>query len=242
MLDNYQIDRRELDGWLFCACPKLAKLAELKGRIRSVGPLERKIRKSIARRKPNLVAFDPFVKTHALEESNSGDMDFVCDLLARLATEFNIAVDSPHHVHKGQITPGDADAGRGSSGIRDTGRLVYTLTYMSEEEAKLYGITVEDRRFYIRLDSAKVNIIAHSGKPTWFRLIGVPIGNATDEYPNGDTVQTVEPWNPPDTWAGISPQTLNAALSEIDQGTDKGQRFSAAPRAGKDRAAWRVVH
>jgi hypothetical protein len=85
VLDNYQIDRRELDGWLFCACPKLAKLAELKGRIRSVGPLERKIRKSIARRKPNLVAFDPFVKTHALEESNIGDMDFVCSSMVGLA-------------------------------------------------------------------------------------------------------------------------------------------------------------
>ena len=45
-----------------------------------------------------------------------GDMDFVCDLLARMAVKFNVAVDSPHHVHKGQVTPGDADSGRDAGG------------------------------------------------------------------------------------------------------------------------------
>jgi hypothetical protein len=241
VLDHHGINRSELKGWLFCKAVKLAKLAELKGKIRSAGPLEHQIRKSMARRKPDLVALDPFVKTHSLEESNSGDMDFVCDLLARMAGEFNIAVDSPHHVHKGQISPGDADAGRGSSGIRDTGRLVYTLTYMSEEEAKLYSIPVENRRLYIRLDSSKVNIVEQSGKPTWFRFIGVPIGNATPQYPNGDTVQTVEPWSPPETWAGISTETLNVILTAIERGTEEGQRYSAGPKTGEARAAWRVV-
>jgi hypothetical protein len=240
-LAHHHIDRSELKGWLFHTCPKLSKLAELKGKARVVGPLERQIRKAIARYKPDLVALDPFVKTHALEESNSGDMDFVCDLLARLGAEFNLAIDSPHHVHKGLITPGDADAGRGSSGIRDAGRLVYTLTFMSEDEAKLYGIPVEDRSDYIRLDTAKVNLIRRSGKPTWFKLVGVPIGNATPEYPNGDTIQTVEPWSPPDLWADLAPQTLNVILSEIARGMDNGQRYSAAASAGKDRAAWRIV-
>jgi hypothetical protein len=72
-------------------------------------------------------------------------MDFVCDLLASFAVEFGIAVDSPHHVHKGTVTPGDADSGRGSSGIRDAGRLIYTLTLMSENEARMFGISPEDR-------------------------------------------------------------------------------------------------
>jgi AAA domain len=240
-LDHHRVERRELKGWLRCSCPKLTKLAELKGKARAVGPLERQLRNAIAQHKPDLVALDPFVKTHALEESNSGDMDFVCDLLARLAVEFNIAVDSPHHVHKGTITPGDADAGRGSSGIRDAGRLVYTLTYMREEEAKLYGISVEDRQLYIRLDTAKVNLIRHSGKPTWFKLVGVSIGNATPDYPSGDTIQTVEPWKPPDLWTDLSPQTLNVVLDEIARGLANEQRYSAAASTKSDRAAWRVV-
>jgi hypothetical protein len=246
VLDHYGINRSELKGWLFCASPKLAKLAEMKNRTRTIGPLEQQIRQAIEQRKPDLVSLDPFVKTHSLEENDSGDMDFVCDLLARMAVEFGIAVDSPHHVHKGQVIPGDADSGRGSSGIRDAGRLVYTLAPMSEGEAQAFNINAEDRCSYIRLDPAKLNIAARSTKAEWFRLVGEPIGNATAEYPSGDTVQVVEPWSPPSAWADTSAQTLNAILSDIDQGlTDddgrpNGQRYSNAPNAG-ERAVWLVV-
>src|SRR5262249_150057 len=142
-------------------------------------------------------------------------------------------VDSPHHVHKGQVVPGDADSGRGSSGIRDAGRLVYTLVPMSEDEAKTFGISPDERRSYVRLDSAKVNITASSAKAPSFKIVGQSIGNATPEYPNGDTVQVVEPWSPPDTWAGLSTETLNAVLTEIDrglvddQGKPDGRRYSS---------------
>jgi hypothetical protein len=77
-------------------------------------------------------------------------------------------------------------------------------------------------------------------KATWFKLIGVPLNNGTPEYPNGDEVQTVEPWSPPDIWANLSTSALNAALTEIDAGLPNGQRFSSAS-AAKDRAAWRIV-
>ena len=241
VLIHFGIPRSELKGWLFCAAPKLAKLAELKNKIRVIGPLERMIREATEKHKPDLISLDPFIKTHALEENASGDMDFVCDLLVRLGVEFNIAVDSPHHVHKGTVTPGDADAGRGSGSIRDSGRLVYTLVPMSEEEARAFGIPIADRRDYVRLDSAKVNITRNSLGATWFRLVGVPIDNGTPEYPNGDVIQVVEPWTPPETWAGLSSEALNAALDQIARGNEQGQRYSAGRSAGKERAAWCVV-
>jgi hypothetical protein len=246
VLDHYGIDRSELKGWLFCAAPKLAKLAEMKDRTRAIGPLERQIRDAIGRCKPDVVSLYPFVKTHSLEENDSGDMDFVCDLLARMAVEYNVAVDSPHHVHKGQVTPGDADSGRGSSGIRDAGRLVYTLAPMSEADAKIFNINSDARFSYVRLDSAKVNLAVRSGKAEWFHLVGQPIGNATAEYPNGDTIQVVEPWSPPDAWAGTTSQGLNTILNDIergmtdDDGKPTGRRYSNAP-AAKDRQVWPVV-
>ena len=212
----------------------------LNGKTRVVGPLEQQLRVAIAHRKPDILSLDPFVKTHALEENSSGDMDFVCDLLARFAIEFSIAVDSPHHVHKGTLAPGDADSGRGSSGIRDAGRLVYTLTPMSEDEARMFGIPVEDRFTYIRVDRAKVNIITRSAKPEWFRFIGVPIGNGTDEYPAGDTIQVVEPWSPPETWGDVTTATLNQILNKIEAGFPNGNRYSDANSA-KERAAWKAV-
>jgi hypothetical protein len=245
-LRHYGIDRAELKGWLFCATPKGVKLAQLSGRTQIVGPLEQQLRDAIARLEPAIVSLDPFIKTHGLDENKSVDMDFVCDLLAAFAIEFGIAVDSPHHVHKGTLSPGDADSGRGSSGIRDAGRLVYTLAPMTEDEASTHGIAAEDRGAYIRLDRAKVNLIGRAGKPEWFQLIGVPIDNATTEYPAGDTIQVVVPWAPTSPWADISDETVKTVLDDIErglldeQGKPNGQRYSNAPKA-VDRAVWPVV-
>jgi hypothetical protein len=74
----------------------------------------------------------------------------------------------------------------------------------------------------------------------WFRLVGVRLNNATAAYPHGDEVQAIEPWEPPDTWAGLSSHLLNQVLTAIDAGLPDGSRYTDAPNAGT-RAAWRVV-
>src|SRR5262249_16180657 len=104
-----------------------------------------------------------------------------------------------------------------------------------------------DRAAYVRLDPAKLNIAPRAAKATWFRLVGVPIGNGTTEYPHGDTVQVIEPWSPPDVWAGTTPQSLKAILDDIargltdDDGKPTGQGYSNGNKASDDRAVWRVV-
>ncbi|MEK9281187.1 helicase RepA family protein [Bradyrhizobium sp. ISRA442] len=237
---HHGIEPADLKGWLFCATPKGIKLAEIKDGVRATGPLEAMLRRTIRDRQIDLVGLDPFVKLHGMEENDNGAMDFVCGLLVKLAIEFNIAVDVPHHTKKGQQLAGDADAGRGASAARDAGRLMYTLTRMSDGEGETFGIPAEERRLYVRLDSSKVNIAPPSGEATWFKLIGVPLENGTPDYPNGDEVQTVVPWHPPKTWDGISSAQLNAALDEIEAGMPNGQRYSDAGPA-KTRAAWPVV-
>jgi hypothetical protein len=172
--------------------------------------------------------------------NSSGDMDFVCDLLARFAVEYGLAVDSPHHVHKGTLAPGDADSGRGSTGIRDASRLVYTLTYMSEDEANMFGVPLDNRYSFIRLDRAKVNITTRSTKPDWFCLIGVRLNNGTAMYPNGDEIQVVEPWMPPELWANVDSYTLNRVLDAIDKGLPDGNFYTVSTKQ-TDRDAWQVV-
>jgi len=90
------------------------------------------------------------------------------------------------------------------------------------------------------MDSAKVNITPAMGDAKWFRLVGVRLGNATELYPNGDEVQTIVPWTPPDAWAGMTDLLINQILSDIDAGMPDGNRYSDAPKV-TDRAAWHVV-
>jgi hypothetical protein len=117
---------------------------------------------------------------------------------------------------------------------------------MSEAEAKIFNIKPDDRFSYVRLDSSKVNLTVRSGKAEWFHIIGQSIGNATKEYPKGDTIQVVESWSPPDAWKGTTSTGLNAILNDIERGLvdangkPTGQRYSNAPNAGK-RAVWPVV-
>jgi hypothetical protein len=238
---HHRINPSELKGWLKCRdLPGSIKIAEFDDRgRRQVGPLDGIIRRAIERSGYKLVIFDPFVKLHALQENDNIDMDFVCVRLIKIAQDLTVAIDSPAHTHKGAIVAGDADARRGGTAQRDAGRLDYTLIVMTEDEATRFGIHPDERKRYMRLDKAKANIV-RSSKAIWFHLVNVPIGNATDEYPDGDEMQAIERWNPPETWQGVEPETLNAILDAIDRGTPDGRRYSDHHSAG-DRAVWEVV-
>jgi len=185
-----------------------------------------------------------FIKLHAVEENDNGAMDYVCDLLTKIAIDGNIAVDAPHHTKKGQQTAGDADAGRGASSARDAGRLLYTLTRMSEEEAKAFGIPAEQRALYIRLDSSKVNIAPPPSEATWFKLVGVQIGNGTDDYPNGDDVQTVVPWHPPrpGTASAVHSSTLPWMRLRTAYRTASASPTQARPRRAPRGPSYSVTH
>jgi hypothetical protein len=239
---HHKMTESEVSGYLFCAAAgtkgwKLATMQDGKIVASTLGPL---IVDQIKKHSIDVVMLDPFVKSHSVEENANGAIDFVTNILASIAIEHRCAVDVPHHVSKGAADAGNADRGRGASSFKDAARLVYTLTPMSEDEGKAFNLSEVERRALIRMDSGKVNIAPHAGAAKWFRLVGVNIGNATPLYPKGDEVQTVEPWSPPDTWSGLSTLTLNAALSEIDEGLPDGQRYSDAG-AAKALAAWRIV-
>lgn len=240
VLRYHKIKPADVRGWLFLAAPKGLKLAEIKDGAPQTGALVKLLRDAIASRALDVVSLDPLVKTHRLPENDNTGIDFVSELLTTTAIEENCAINSPHHTKKGLMTPGNADAGRGASSMKDAGQLIYTLTPMSEDEAKQFGVSEADRRSLIRMDSAKVNLAPHTSSAKWFRLVGVSLDNGNALYPKGDVVQTVEPWEPPDTWEGLDSQLLNRILSDIDAGMANGQRYSTA-NAATTKGAWRVV-
>jgi hypothetical protein len=241
---RYAISAEAVKGWLFLSAPGAAvgKLMQMdqSGRKATLGPLAKHLEQASEQLKPDLVALDPYIKAHGLPESDNALMDMVAQLLADLARKYNIAVDFVHHQRKGSAEPGNADRGRGASATKDAGRLVYTLTTMSPAEAKAFDITEERRRSFVRMDSAKVNIAPPMTKAKWLRLVGVPLDNGTDLYPNGDEVQTVEPWSPPETWEGVDIATINQILDTIAAGLPDGERYTDGA-AAKTRAAWKAA-
>jgi hypothetical protein len=240
---HHGIEQAELKGWLFLAAPGAAggKILALDQQGRPVkGKLATKILRVIKQRGIAVVSIDPFVKSHSVEENNNSMIDEVLQVLTDLAIENRIAVDLPHHVAKGAADPGNANRGRGASSMKDAARLVYTLTPMSAEEGQMLGLSEMDRRLLARVDSAKINLVPPWDEAKWFRLVGVNIGNATELYPNGDQVQTVEPWIPPNIFADLANLKINEILTEIDAGLPDGNRYTDAPKA-TGRAAWRVI-
>ena len=185
------------------------------------------------------MSIDPFVKSHGVSKNDNNAIDQVCLLLANIADYFDCAIDIVSHARKGQASPGDAERERGASAKKDAGRLVRTLTGMTEAEADTFGILAQERGSLIRIDDAKVNLKPRSADAMWFKLIGVPLGNQTTDYPNGDNVQTVERWTPPDNF-NVSTTILNAIIDDIDKGLENGQRYSDANKA-TDRAVWKVI-
>jgi AAA domain-containing protein len=244
VLLHHKIDRAELKGWLFLAAPGASggKLMTFDNRGQLLrGKLADNLESVVVRRKVDVVGIDPFVKAHSIEENNNSGIDAVVQILTDLAAKHDIAVDVAHHISKGPADPGNANRGRGASSAKDAARLVYTLATMSEKEAEKFEISEDERRRYIRLDSAKVNIAPPLDDAKWFRLVSVNLGNATAMYPGGDNVQTVEPWEPPQLWSGLTGALLNRILTTIDAGLPDGNRYSDANSA-TDRAAWKVVH
>jgi RecA-family ATPase len=235
---HHEVSKDELKGWLFVWTPRNIKMIERNARGTVVlGAMEQRLRTLIKKHKIDLVGIDPFIKIHSVGENDNAAIDFVASRLAEIAQEMGCAVDYLHHHRKGTGTAGDADSGRGATSLRDAGRLVSTLTVMTQEEAASFGLSEKQRRLLVRLDGAKRNIVPPASEATWFELAGVELGNRTDEYPYGDEVQTVRRWYPPDIFTGLKVQEI---LDDIDKGPPEGGRYSNSSGA-KQRAAWQVV-
>jgi hypothetical protein len=243
LCQHYGIKRSELAGYLFVATPghRGGKLLTLDKHGHSVvGGLARKLRRTVEKHKIDLACLDPFVKTHSVEENNNSMIDEVVQILTDLSIEYDIAIDIPHHTSKGTSDPGNANRARGASSMKDAARLVYSLSPMTAEEAQTFNLSEAERRFLVRMDSAKVNIAPPMTEARWFKLVGVDIGNGTKMYPAGDKVQAIEPWEPPNMWDSLSHDQIRAILADIDRGLPDGNFYTDA-KSATHRAAWKVV-
>jgi hypothetical protein len=180
-----------------------------------------------------VVVCDPFAESHTLEENSNPQMIKAAAAWRRVARETNCAIFLVHHVRKGEMT--SIDAARGAKALTDSARVGLLMTTMSEAEAGQFNIPTDDRGQYVRLDDAKRNM-APTGKAKWFRLASVALDNGTDAYPNGDQVQALAPWIPPDDVLATAPtKELRAVLDLIRDGPSPGILYTATRRGGSGR-------
>ena len=168
--------------------------------------------KRIADEKPDLVILDPLVELHSLDENDNTALRLVVAHLRELAQHYNCAVVLIHHVRKGAVA-GDVDAVRGAGALVGAARSVFTVTPMSEEEAKQLGVPEHLRKLHIRVDSVKGNY-APPERAAWHTL-------EEHELDNGERVAATVPWTPPQpSAAGVAPEVVALVGAAIERGCE----------------------
>ncbi len=155
-------------------------------------------------RKVDVILFDPLAAMHDLPENDNAAMNFLLDLLRQIADRTGVAIVLTHHTSKAAAQDMDAagaGAVRGASAVVDGSRVTRTLVRMTPKEAARFGVPEEQRRSFLRIEDAKVNL-SPAGSARWVRTVSVPLGNGADYWPRGDFVGVAEAWTPPTAQSG----------------------------------------
>jgi hypothetical protein len=167
----------------------------------------------------DVLIFDPLANMTTSPETN----DVFRLLTARLNTlagNTDTAVHIVHHTRK--LQPGmaatDNDA-RGGRALVDGARSVRVLNHMSAEEGARAGL--ESHIDHFRSEDAKANLSRRSERASWFARIGVKLEN-------GDNVATVEPWQWPDAFDGVTESDLLRVQQAIERSERPARRSPQA--------------
>jgi hypothetical protein len=170
--------------------------------------------------KPSVLIVDPLAELHTAEENDNTALRAVIAEFRKIAVLYNLAVVILHHTRKGSgQAAGDPESARGASSIIGAVRVAVTLTGMTEDDAKAFGMPTDPaaRSHYVRMDDAKSNY-APLRSAQWFEKLAI-------ELDNGDTVAAAVPWIPPQ--AKVATHTELAALaSAIELGAPGGEPWS----------------
>jgi hypothetical protein len=161
-----------------------------------------------------LLIVDPFNHAHDFDDGNNNVMIAkVAGELSKVARDSGVAVLVLHHLRKG--ANGTPDDLMGATSLRATFRSCRILARMSPEVAG--KMEVLDPWRYVRIVGSKENYAPPPEKGTWFKLIGVHLGNATDDYPDGDEVAVATSWQARAMFEGMSAGALAAVFCAIRQ-------------------------
>jgi len=119
-----------------------------------------------------MIALDPMIQLHELNENDNRDMTFVMDFLKKIAKDARVAMLLAHHTSKLPMAAtqgyvGNTDTGRGASAIVYASRAAFTLHFPTEKDVSEMALTDEEQRRLVRLDNGKSNYALLGGPTFW---------------------------------------------------------------------------
>lgn len=217
---HWNINAADIDGRLFVdsaldgAILKLAHSGTANG-LTINRPLVEGLTAELLSRGIDYLHVDPFVSSHAVDESDNMEIDAVAKEWASVAKKGNCGIGLAHHVSKAGAAEATAMHARGAVALINACRSVLVLNRMSEQEAAKYGIEDEKRRRYFRVYDDKNNRAPPSDQSDWFRMLSVELGN--DDF-GGDNMGVVVPWSPPDAFDGLTADHLRRVQAAVEAG------------------------
>ena len=187
----------------------------------------------------DVLVADPLALTHDAQENDNTAMAQVMSYFASVAIECNIGVMLIHHTRKGAIA-GDPDSIRGAGALVNHARIAIGLAPMGTDDREAMNITKEDARSLVRIDDLKFNYSARAADARWVKLESVPLNNASEDYPYGDSIQVPVNWTPPNS--KLTPQLACRILEALDAGREiDGLPERYTTRKDSERAAFGLV-
>jgi hypothetical protein len=208
---HWRIGKDALEGRLFVdsaldgAVLKLATSTASDGLVINK-PLVESLTAELIERGIDYLHVDPFVSSHAANESDNMEVDTIAKEWARVAHDARAAIGLAHHVSKAGAAEVTALSARGAVALINACRSVLTINRMSEIEASGFGVEEKERRRYFRAYDDKNNRAPPSDQSDWYRLVSVELGNGQNDC--GDSIGVVVPWSPPDAFEGVTAQHL----------------------------------
>lgn len=239
-MKHHSIQHAELGDGLFITSGRdmdltLARLEE-KGRPIIVPGVVDDIVVRLKEYKINVLLLDPLGALHTLPENSNEAINLLMGALREIAERANVAVVLVHHTSKSaamDMAGVGAAASRGASALVDAARVVRQMAAMTEKEAREFGVCVDTRRQYVRVDNGKANL-APAENARWLRLVNVPLENRTQDYPDGDHVQAVERWEPPTQGPKLSIAQIVDIQTALTAAGENERRVSSRAKVGLD--------
>ncbi len=203
----------------------LCTAVEVKGEVSIVKPEIDALAEAILERGIDVLIVDPFVSSHRVSENSSGAIDLVAKEWARLADRCNCAIELVHHTRKTGGAEATTEDGRGSTALMGAARSGRVLNKMSADLREQAGVK-DDPATIFGIDRDKANL-APAGARQWVRMASVDLGQ-------GDHVGVAEPWEWPDTFAGIRREDLLAVQNEVERRCKSGRPPRFSDQSGLD--------